>query len=265
MGAFFTELHVTPSISLTGASGVSNGFIAQLDTNGVPMWAVGLDGESYYNEVAVDQRTGHAFVAAEILAPVTVSPAYSFTPTCYTDPLLVKYTPTGQVAWAVQFTGTDPSAGYYARSVSVGPRNAVYFTGSFQGTLNAGSFSLTAAAGAREVWVARLCADTGAVLYAQNFVGSAGGSAKAYSVSANPLTGAAYVGGHYGGSMTAGNTPTISTGANYEDIFLTTFGEAWGTSAVKVRNGGNGSEPGGEAIERRQPPRGLCPTVYAHF
>lgn len=179
-----------------------NAFIVKLDSNGAVQWVRNLsDGTTSYSvsagsqyfSVTVDERTGDVYVTGTFSYPVTVG-TYRFNPNGNRNSLIVKYAAAGSVAWAVQFSNTYNQTQSGALGVGVG--NELWVTGLISGTMFAGSFTLPGSPqGSDEVYVARLCASTGAVLYAQKFPTSPSSYTYAQSngVIVNRLTGRPYV------------------------------------------------------------------------
>ena len=233
---FFENGYIVGSNVLTG--GVNrNAFIVKLDSNGAVQWVRNLsDGTTSYSvsagsqyfSVTVDERTGDAYVTGTFSYPVTVG-TYSFNPNGNRNSLIVKYTAAGSVAWAVQFSNTYNQA--QSGALGVGMGNELWVTGLFSGSMYAGNFTLPGSPqGSDEVYVARLCASTGAVLYVQKFPTSPSSYTYAQSngVTVNRLTGRPYVVGAIYGSMTVGSQ-TIST-SGFDSWITSLGGMPWTTS-----------------------------------
>ena len=161
--------------SLVSAGGF-NAFVAKLDQNGALVWG-GSYGDGPNNQaatsVAVDS-SGNVVFAGWFLGSMTVGNASGSktltTGTTNGNAFVAKLSPSGSALWAFSY-GSAASASA-VNGVVVDFNGDVLLTGYFQGSINFGKASMTAA-GPQDLFVAKLAGATGAGLW-NNQTGSSG-------------------------------------------------------------------------------------------
>lgn len=133
---------------LTSAGG-NDGFVAKYDPNGNVLWvqSVGGSGNDQANEITVDSAS-NIFVAGEF-STASAFGATNLTSLGGTDAFIAKYSAAGSLLrlWQVGSPGDDRG-----RGVGVDALGNVYLHGDFGGVLNFGGFTITNAAGSRDVF-----------------------------------------------------------------------------------------------------------------
>jgi hypothetical protein len=194
------------------------GFLAKLDANGEPLWAVAVDGTP--NEQAPDAR-GNIFIAR----PSGVG----------------KHDPDGRLLWSQALGGGGPLSPNSVRGIAVAEDGSgdALVTGQFKGTITLGGLSL-ASRGGLDAFVARLrAADGGAV-----FLNGIGGPDDDYGRGVTPVGAQLFVSGAFSGAIDVFGEGRLSS-AGGQDIYVARVdqvGRLLWASAV----GGRGHEEGAE-------------------
>ena len=130
-------------------------------------------------------------------------------------------------------TGTDIVQGVATQA------NAVYSTGSFEGTMNLGNGISLTLAGGKDIFIARHNANTGAVVWAVRAGGT--GEDKGRAVAAD-AAGNVWVTGVFSGTANFGSTNKTSSGA--KDAFIVRLSDVNGSLQVVKTIGGAGEDAG---------------------
>jgi hypothetical protein len=151
---YFTSAASFGSVNLTG--GFNEAFVAKLDPNGNFLWArrshtVGSPPTSKTGwGVAVDPG-GNVYVTGDF-AGMSDFDGYALTSKGQSDVFVVKYNSSGTPLWAFSGGGSGADIG---RSIAVDSSGSSVVTGSFEGTADFGSTSLTSQGGS-DLFVAKL-------------------------------------------------------------------------------------------------------------
>lgn len=225
--------------SLAGASLAAvgdDGFLAKLDPDGTPVWALKLGGPSgdRARGVAVDPD-GNVAVAGTVGSLVDFDPGPG---TAQGGPGLyvAKYTADGQYLWHWVANGQ-------AQALAADPAGPFYVAGTITGSANLGGGTHAFAGGSTDGVLVKLSAN-GAYMWSAH-LGSAGADA-IRDVALDPL-GGIVVTGDYGGATTWRGAPLAFAGkdgfANQEDAFVSRLSPT-GQLAWVSRFGGPGQEWG---------------------
>jgi hypothetical protein len=149
--------------SLTSAE-YGSVFAAKLDASGGLLWAKQLGGSSQQQSVAVDAQ-GNVFVVGDFYGTMTFG-AMTLDSGGNRNVFVAKLTPSGDVAWGTQITGTG-SNGIGIGSVAVDSHGDVLLTGSFQGAVGL-SGGTVSSAGGDDVFVVKLD-PTGSLAWSKTF------------------------------------------------------------------------------------------------
>jgi|GEM_PF-3538081 len=198
------------SITLT-CTGISDTFVAKLDTQGNWQWvrnAGGTDGDEGYG-VAVDNG-GNAYITGGFLGTVTFG-STTLISTGSNAVFVVKIDTQGNWQWAQKAGGADYDEGH---GVAVDSSGNAYITGIFSGTATFGSTTLTSA-GYFDVFVAKIDSQ-GNWQWAQKAGGASGDYGWDVVVDSG---GNVYATGEFWQTATFGSTTLTSTGG--DDVFVT--------------------------------------------
>jgi hypothetical protein len=219
--------------SLT-TEGSADGFIAKIDRNGKAVWAkkLGAAGEDHVLALTVDGTSGDIFVAGAFSGTVDFG-GTSLTSAGSTDVFVARYTTNGALVWAKRAGGPEADL---ARSIAIDGKGNVLIAGTFRGTGDFGSASLTSA-GADDPFVAKFDA-TGAAAWARRFGGS--GSDLAFGVAGDAQGNVAVTGGFEG---TVDFGAGALTSAGMRDVFVVTLTPAGALSWAR-RTGGPSDDAG---------------------
>lgn len=204
--------------------GLSDGFLALFDANGVPQRVVqiGGAGQDKVNALAVD-AAGNAHVAGHFSGSLTLGAVGSLIPadvgltsSGQIDAFVAQFDSSGSLAWANRTGGSGPDS---IRGLALGPNGTVHVTGYFSGTASFGSNTLVSSGATLDVFTARYTS-TGQPSFAQQSGGSdlSGDYGNAIAVDA---AGNSFVTGQFSGGATLGTGQTDSSGGG--DVFLTRF------------------------------------------
>jgi len=226
MAGYFWGTAVFGTTSLVGVAG-QDLFLAKYDRLGHLLWVRQAGSGSLH------QSGSYSSDVAFGLAIDSVGNAYitgSFTGNANFDGIalskasgaalfLAKYSPTGDVLWAIQSGGTGNAQG---NGLCVGPNGDVFVTGVFTGanTLSTNSLPLAAPGSADQVFVA--CFDTqGRAVWARK--GTGGGKCQGRAITAAP-DGRVYVTGGFSGPVNFDGIEAVENAA-YEtgDAFLAAY------------------------------------------
>ena len=192
------------------SNGISDAFIAKMDTNGNWMWAKNAGGISsdYGYAIAVDS-SANVYVTGCFLGSADFG-GTTLQSLGNTDVFISKLNSAGDWLTTVQGGGVSYDYGY---SIAVDDQFHVYLTGIFQGTTGFGTTSLSSVGG-YDVFITKLD-DSLNWLWAKRVGGSVSDWAYAIAVdSAHNI----YLTGSFVGSITFGSQVINSTGN--EDIYI---------------------------------------------
>jgi hypothetical protein len=109
----------------------------------------------------------NTYTCGQIVGTTTIGP-YVFTSNGAQDIVIEKHNMNGSLLWATQFGG---AGGEFSGKVLYDGFGGVWVTGQFSGSMNVGSFTLVSAGG-NDVFIVKLDASNGAVLFAERAGGS---------------------------------------------------------------------------------------------
>jgi len=204
--------------------GLSDGFLALFDANGVPQRVVqiGGAGNDKVNALAVD-AAGNAHVGGHFSGSLTLGAVGSLIPadvgltsSGQIDAFVAQFDSSGSLAWANKTGGSGPDS---VRGLALGPNGTVHVTGYFSGTASFGTNTLVSSGATLDVFTARYTS-TGQPSFAQQSGGNdlSGDYGNAIAVDS---TGNSFVTGQFSGGATLGTGQTDSSGGG--DVFLTRF------------------------------------------
>ncbi len=235
-GSFNSPSIMFGSITVTNYSldGTDNMFVAKLDSTGATIWA---------NQGMGNKIEGSA-VAVDAIGDVYVSGYYNYSHVDFGflsvanfggyDMYLVKYNPSGTVAWARGTGGTGDDYAYALTATTSG----VYIAGQyFSTTIPFGTASLTNI-GAGDAFLAK-CDTAGNAIWANNIGGA--DTESAYTI-ANDATNGIYVSGAFKSSSLNIGTSTLTNSGGY-DVFVAKY-DTSGTNLYATKVGGNGNDLG---------------------
>jgi hypothetical protein len=161
----------------------------------------------------------NTYACGQIIGTTTIG-SFVLTSAGAQDVSVVKHNMSGTVLWA---TAVGGAGGEFSTKVVYDGYGGVWVTGQFSGTMNAGSFTLTST-GSGDVFIVKLDALTGAVLFAEHAGGAGSDGPADLEVDA---AGNIYAVGYFSGSMTYPGV-TIS-GLGSTSVFI-----------LKIDNSGTG-------------------------
>lgn len=155
-GNFDGTVVFDPATSLTSV-GPADAFIAKYSPDGTLLFARQFGNDAIFtegaNSIGVD-ATGNAYFVIQFSRPLTIGGTTVTPMDIFSSVAVVKLAPDGAPLWTVHFNSETTRS----RDIDVDAAGNVAITGSFRGTLNAGTSSL-AGAGRDDVFVAKLAAD----------------------------------------------------------------------------------------------------------
>ncbi|HKW15787.1 MAG TPA: FlgD immunoglobulin-like domain containing protein, partial [Candidatus Krumholzibacteria bacterium] len=152
------------------------------------------------------------------------------------DIFVAKYTPSGQHIWSKHYGDVG---GDYGQDVAIGASGELYVIGTFHGTVNFGTSSVTSFGG-EDVFVARLLAN-GDQNWAKHFGGTTDDEGMAIAIHGS---GIAFTGG-FTGTAAFGGASVVSTGVF--DAFVARFTSS-GVYSWDTHYGSSGINDAGDAI-----------------
>ncbi len=209
MGNFFSTTATFGSTTLT-SNGVSDIFVAKLDSSGNWLWAKNAGGTSfdYGSGIAVD-ASGNSYVTGYFADSATFG-STTLTSYEYYDIFVAKLDSSGNWLWAKNAGGTSFD---YGSGIAVDASGNSYVTGYFADSATFGSTSLTSN-GYYDIFIVKLDSD-GNWLWAQNAGGTDGDWGYGIAVD---TSGNSYITGYFADSATFGSTTLTNYGD--EDIFI---------------------------------------------
>ncbi|WP_035559039.1 SBBP repeat-containing protein [Hymenobacter sp. IS2118] len=220
------------------SSGQTDAVVAKVSSVGEWQWAhrAGGVGTDFGQSVAVDGSGNAYFVGAFQSASISTDLG-PLTNSAGVNSFALRYSPTGTAVWLRQFTS---SSNIYANAVAVDGSGDAYVFGDFAGTaaFEGSSFS---SAGAQDLFVTKLAASTGAVVWASRAGGSGNDQAPAGSAIVADASGNSYITGRFSSSNAVfGGTTLVASGS---DSYVAKLSAA-GTFLWAQRAGGNGTDEG---------------------
>jgi hypothetical protein len=164
-GEFNSPTLVSDSFTLTKTPETTNYFLLKIDSGGNTVWA--KNANTIFGYGLCTNLQGDVFVVGSTNNPTVSIGSNSFTNQGLADIFLAKYTSSGNLVWGKCF-GTGGNDFGFSISSDV---SAIYFTGSFNGTLSLGTQTLLVPSGSNEpMFFARMDFD-GNVVYANALAG----------------------------------------------------------------------------------------------
>ena len=159
----------------------------------------------------------NSFTCGQYIGPANIG-NYTFQGFGLQDVVVQKYSPSGNLLWATDFGGTQSD---YSQKMTYDGQGAVWITGQFSGTMTAGAFTLTSAGGS-DVYLVKIDAASGAILYAQRAGNSGNDVGMAVAADAN------------GNILLSG---TFNTNFNFGSVSISGLG-TYEVFLVKLTNAG---------------------------
>ena len=231
------------SLSLTSSAGSSDGFLWKLTPNGSAVWVRGMGGAGadVANSVAV-ASDGSVYALGSFQGTTSFG-AYSLSAIGPTDGFVTKLDANGNYLWAKRMGGIDAIEGTtIGQGIAVAPDGSVYTTGSFQGTANFGSSTLTSV-GDSDLFIAKLDPSSGSFLWANRMGGTIGDYLAAVAVAAD---GSIYVAGSFHGVADFGSN-TLDSGGYYR-TFISKLSPSGAFLWARGVGGTGWDLPGGVAV-----------------
>jgi len=153
---------------------------------------------------------GNSFSAGQFIDTCTIG-ANFFTASGLQDVIVAKRNSAGQPLWSIKIGGTQSD---YAYDIAFDPMGFVWVTGTYNGTISVGTYTLTSAGGS-DVFLAKLDAANGTVLHAASGGGTGNDNVSSLRTAAS---GNVYLSGLFISNFSFGGTPLI--GSSYEVYIL---------------------------------------------
>lgn len=222
---YFTGTATFGNTTLT-ANGISDIFVAKINSFGVYQWAVkGGDGGSDRGLAIACDGSGNSYVTGYYYGTATFG-VNSVTSVGLQNAFIVKYDASGNVKWVVSCGGSQSTIG---NSIAFDNNGNVIVTGQFSGTANFGANTLTSNSNNINVFTTKINASTGAFVWA--VAGTGKHTDRGLGVACDG-SGNVYVTGQYSDTITF-STPYYSPLNNA--IFLIKYNssgiEQWANSA----------------------------------
>ena len=131
----FTLANGTQPLVAVGSSNNSNNYFAKLNTAGTTLWANSVQGNNHFDgvsDIGIDS-IGNVFITGAYFAdPMDMDPGsgtYDLIPSLANDMYLGKYSPTGQLTWAISIDAGEVFD--TANGLCTDPQGNVFVTGGF--------------------------------------------------------------------------------------------------------------------------------------
>lgn len=184
----------------------------------------------YLNHSIIDPM-GNVYSAGQITQPVTYN-GQLYASAGMQDLIVFKHDANGALLWVFTAGGLNQD---WAGDLTYDNQGNIWVTGSYEGDMQAGPFTLTNTSGTDDLYLLKIDAATGTVLFATSI--SAGGSQSGRSITAD-ASGNIYFAGktNYNGSFTWGGF--THTNGNNLDAFIGKVDNAGTPLALMSINGG---------------------------
>jgi hypothetical protein len=181
---------------LVAPDGGPFGFAVQLKEQGtfVSQLAIGANGHA--TPTAIARRQSQASAVAGSFSG-TIALDSSMLTASSEDGFVIGLDPTGKPQWGAQIKATAPGTAH-CNAVAYDALGALYVAGSFSGTVDFGNSKPVAAAGDQDIFVMKLDAATGALIWERHFGDTAVDEATAIAFSSS---GAAIITGRFSGKV----------------------------------------------------------------
>lgn len=211
-GTYFGSTMTLGTNTLSNAGG-NDIFVTKMDNNGNVLWATSAGGVN--NDLVHSIRTdaaNNSYICGYFASPTIVFGTYTLTNTGNYSFYIVKYDPSGNVAWA---KNTNDCNANVVSALAVAPGGIIYATGVFTSpTMVIGTHTLTNT-GASDMFIVKYNT-SGTALWAKNSNGISDEVGRAICSDAN---GNVYVTGNYTGS-TFSYSSTVFTNSGATDAFV---------------------------------------------
>jgi hypothetical protein len=235
VGNFVGSVNFGSGTAVSSISGSQDVFLTKYSSSGAFQWAKHFGGSGYDSSaaIAVDSNN-NLLVVGYFNGTASFGCAASLvTPGSYSDIFVAKYDPNGNCLWSKGIGGAQGAGG---TGVAVDSSGNVYVAGTFYGTTDAASGSLTSAGGS-DVYLAKYDG-SGNLVWSKRF----GGTNYDYSTAiAVDTSGNIYVTGYFYGTTDSSSGSLVSAGGS--DVFLAKFNNASSLLWAK-RFGGTGADNG---------------------
>jgi len=168
---YFYENITLGNITISSEQQTRSYFIAKQDTSGNVLWAKKIGQTDFISveKITID-TSDNIYVLGDFDGTIDFDGTTFIASEGYQDFFLVKLNSLGQTIWGKQFeVTTSYLSDYYAEGITIDVMNNVYITGSFRGTLQAGTITLTSSgAENRDMFVVKIDS-LGETLWAKEF------------------------------------------------------------------------------------------------
>lgn len=191
-------------------NGNEDGMVVKFGPSGNHLWSLAMGGtlEDEYYAIGMDGQEN--LVAGGYFRGTATTGGQTLNGVDGEDACLVKMDSSGNVLWAVEFTGTGDEKITGVRCAEDG---SIYFCGVFDGNINVGGTNLTATA-SQDIFYGK-ANPNGSVVWAKKAGGSSLGFAEDLEIDAEENL---YIGGFYFGTFVVGSTSVTSAGA--DDLYF---------------------------------------------
>ncbi len=214
-GGYFARTVQFGSDSLSYAGGL-DAWIGKIDSNGAFVWArrAGSSNLEEARGVGVDAQ-GNAYMAGYFNGTADFAPGTNLVSAGNADVFLAKYSPTGDLLWAVRAGGTGFDS---AEGMAVDASGGVFVVGRFQNTAEFAPGVTVTSNGSSDVFLAKFDGADGSL----EWVRAAGSSSTDRGVGVGvDNTGSAYITGFFRNSITFDATTLVAQ--NNDDMFLAKY------------------------------------------
>jgi len=160
-GSFLGTLDFGSGIQPLVTAGDHDAFVAKLDQDGHPLWAVRLGGQGTDKALGIaTTQSNHVVVAGEFVGPVSYNGQTLGSPLGATDAFALKLDgATGNPIWVHDYIGSGTQRG--TAIASIPGANTIFALGTFESQINFGGQSATSK-GAEDLFLAELASTNGA-------------------------------------------------------------------------------------------------------
>ncbi len=191
-------------------NGAEDGMVAKFGTTGNHLWSVAMGGTMDDEYYAIGMDGNENLVAGGYFQGTATTGGQTLNGVNGEEACLVKMDSSGNVLWAVEFTGPGDEK---ITGVRCAPDGSIYFCGVFDGSINVGGTNLTAT-NSQDIFYGK-ANPNGSVVWAKKAGGSSLDFVEDLEIDAEENI---YIGGFYFGTFEIGNNNVTSGGA--DDLYF---------------------------------------------
>ena len=196
-------------------------FITKFNVDGTYGWTKSFNGNAWGSSIATD-NLGNIYITGYFNGTVDFGGTDNFTASEGSDAFITKFNVDGTYGWTKDFIGANSTSYSYGYGIATDNLGNIYVSGDYSGTVDFGDSDTLTTAG-DDGYVTKYNAD-GSYDWTKDFGVTSNSNDYFYGDDiAIDNSGNIYVTGSFGGTVTFGGLDTLTTSAESNGMFLTSY------------------------------------------